>query len=210
MSHRPQTWAGSASCWNTARQRDGWHCEEGASLRRGSPQARTDVTPRQFREIHVLEYLWKAAWCFHDKAGPDIEAFVARHARTILAGACGQVVDDLRTAAKTTGLPEDKVAAVEKTCTYLENKQPWLRYDTALAADWPIATGIIEGACRHLVKDRLDITGARWSPGRRRSRAETPGLIANGDFEDYWAWHVRGEHRRIHQARYQDKLTLAA
>ena len=53
--------------------------------------------------IHVLEYLWKAAWCFHDKAGPDIEAFVARHARTILAGNSEQTVADLRHAAKTAG-----------------------------------------------------------------------------------------------------------
>ncbi|MBV9026735.1 MAG: hypothetical protein JO362_23725, partial [Streptomycetaceae bacterium] len=45
---------------------------------------------------------------------------------------------------------------------YLTNKADYLHYDTALAAGWPIATGIIEGACRHLVKDRLDITGARW------------------------------------------------
>lgn len=83
--------------------------------------------------IHVLEYLWKAAWCFHDKAGPDLEAFVARHARTILAGNSEQTVNDLHHAAKTAALPDDKLATAEKTCTYLENKRPWLRYDTALA-----------------------------------------------------------------------------
>jgi hypothetical protein len=75
----------------------------------------------------VLEYLWKTAWCLHDKAGPDIEAFVARHARTILAGHSEQAVADLRHAAKTAALPDDKLATVEKTCTYLENKRPWLR-----------------------------------------------------------------------------------
>lgn len=52
-----------------------------------------------------------------------------------------------------------KQATVDKVCGYLENKHPYLRYDIALAAGWPIATGIIEGACRHLVKDRLTSPG---------------------------------------------------
>lgn len=154
--------------------------------------------------------MWKAAWCFHDKAGPDIEAFVARHARTILAGSSERCVADLRHAAKTAALPDDKLATVEKTCTYLENKRPWLRYDTALAKGWPIATGIIEGACRHLVKDRLDITGARWSLKGAEAVLKLRALITNGDFEAYFAWHLRREHQRIHQARYQEELTLAA
>lgn len=160
--------------------------------------------------IHVLEYLWKAAWCFHDKAGPDIEAFVARHARTILAGNSEQTVADLRHAAKTAALPDDKLATVEKTCTYLENKRPWLRYDAALERGWPIATGIIEGACRHLVKDRLDITGARWSLAGAEAVLKLRALMANGDFEAYFAWHLRREHQRIHQARYLEELSLAA
>lgn len=160
--------------------------------------------------IHMLEYLWKAAWCFHDKAGPDIEAFVARHARTILAGNSEQTVADLRHAAKATALTDDKLATVAKTCTYLENKRPWLRYDIALAKGWPIATGIIEGACRHLVKDRLDITGARWSLAGAEAVLKLRALITNNDFDAYWAFHLRAEHQRIHQARYQYQHSLAA
>jgi hypothetical protein len=160
--------------------------------------------------IHVLEYLWKAAWCLHDKAGPDIEAFVARHARIILAGNSEQSVADLRHAAKAAQLPDDKLATVEKTCTYLENKRPWLRYDIALAAGWPIATGIIEGACRHLVKDRLDITGARWSLTGAEAVLKLRALISNGDFDAYWTFHLRAEHQRIHQPRYQHQHSLAA
>jgi hypothetical protein len=160
--------------------------------------------------IHVLEYLWKAAWCFHDKAGPEIETFVARHARTILAGNSEQTVADLHHAAKTATLSDEKAATVEKTCTYLENKRPWLRYDTALTRGWPIATGIIEGACRHLVKDRLDITGARWSLKGAEAVLKLRALIANGDFDAYWSFHLTQEHRRIHQARYQHQHGLAA
>jgi hypothetical protein len=65
------------------------------------------------------------------------------------------------------------------------------RYGTALAAGWPIATGIIEGACRHLVKDRLDITGARWGLAGAESVLKLRALRANGDFDTYWAWHEK-------------------
>lgn len=160
--------------------------------------------------IHVLEYLWKAAWCFHDNGDPAAEDFVARHARTILTNGPAPVIEDLREHAADAGLGPEKTETVEKVCTYLENKSPYLDYATALRRGWPIATGIIEGACRHLIKDRLDITGARWSLPGAEAVLKLRALIANGDFEPYYAWHLRREHQRTHQARYQDKLSLAA
>ena len=63
---------------------------------------------------------------------------------------------------------------------------------------------------RHLIKDRLDITGARWSLPGAEAVLKLRALIANGDFEPYYAWHLHREHHRNHQARYQDKLSLAA
>jgi hypothetical protein len=160
--------------------------------------------------IHVLEYLWKAAWCFHTEAGAQIEAWIARHARAILAGDSARVAADLTLAAKNASLSDEKTEAIEKVCTYLRNKHPYLRYDQALSRGWPIATGIIEGACRHLVKDRLDITGARWSLPGAEAVLKLRALISNGDFDTYFTWHLRQEHHRTHQTRYHDKLSLAA
>jgi hypothetical protein len=65
-------------------------------------------------------------------------------------------------------------------------------------------------ACRHLIKDRLDITGARWSLPGAEAVLKLRALISNGDFEPYFAWHRQREHQRNHQALYQDKLSLAA
>jgi hypothetical protein len=93
---------------------------------------------------------------------------------------------------------------------YLTNKADYLRYDTALAAGWPIATGIIEGACRHLVKDRLDITGARWGLAGAEAVLKLRALRTNGDFDAYWAWHEQQEYTRNHQARYRSTLILTA
>lgn len=95
-------------------------------------------------------------------------------------------------------------------CGYLTNKDSYLRYDHSFPEGWPIATGIIEGACRHLVKDRLDITGARWSLADAEAFLKLRALIAHSDFDTYFAWYLAQEHHRIHQARYQDILDLAA
>ena len=160
--------------------------------------------------IHVLEYLWKGAWVLHEAGDPDAEAWVGRHARTVLAGNAHQAITDIRVEAETADLGPDKAKTIDKVCGYLENTSPYLEYATALAAGWPIATGIIEGACRHLVKDRLDITGARWGLKGAEAVLKLRALINNGDFDAYYAWHLQREHQRIHQDRYQDKLTLTA
>lgn len=91
---------------------------------------------------------------------------MAEHARRILAGRSATVVAALRRKATCLGLVPDKRDRLEVCIKYLVNKAPYLRYDQALAAGWPIATDVVEGACRHLIKDRMDLTGARWDlPG---------------------------------------------
>ena len=86
--------------------------------------------------------------------------------------------------------------------TYLTNKSRYLDYPTALAKVWPIATGVIEGACRHLVKDRMDLTGARWGLSGAEAILRLRALRSNSDFEDYWRYHLAQERHRVHQSRY--------
>lgn len=90
------------------------------------------------------------------------------------------------------------------TCTdYLTAKKPYLDYAAALTGGWPIATGVIEGACRHLVKDRVDITGARWGLTGAEAILKLRAVHANGDFTGHWAYHQRKEHERVHASRYR-------
>jgi len=111
--------------------------------------------------IHVLEYLWKAAWCFHAEGDPAAEAWVRHHASAVLDGKSTRVAGAIRRAATMAELDRAKRAGADAGATYLTNKSRYLDYPTALTKGWPIATGVIEGACRHLVKDRMDLTGAR-------------------------------------------------
>lgn len=75
---------------------------------------------------------------------------------------------------------------------------------------WPIATGVIEGTCRYLVKDRLAITGARSSLPGAEAVLLLRAVITNGDFEAYWTFHLRQEYQRTHNSRYQPQYDLAA
>jgi hypothetical protein len=160
--------------------------------------------------IHVLEYMWRAAWCFFAEGDPAVEAWVAGHARRILHGQAGIAAAAIRRKATSRRLSPTERRNVDVTAGYLMKLRPYLRYDQALAAGWPIATGIIEGACRHIIKDRMDLTGARWSLTGAETILRLRTLISNGDFSDYWAFHLRQEHHHTHHTRYRDQLTLAA
>ena len=87
---------------------------------------------------------------------------------------------------------------------YLTNLAPYLDYPTALRNGWPIATGIVEDACRHLVKDRLDITGARWGLAGAEAILKLRALKANDDFDAYWQYHLAQEHHHVHECRYHN------
>ena len=84
------------------------------------------------------------------------------------------------------------------------SKREFLRYDLAIAAGWPIATGVIEGACRHLIADRLDISGTRRALAGAETVLKLRTVDSNGDFDaySYFRYHLAREHQREHQDRY--------
>ena len=152
--------------------------------------------------IHVLEYLWKAVWCFFGEGDPAAELWVRGHAQQILAGNATKVAGQIRRQATQAGLDPDKRVGADTCAAYLTNKHAYLDYPTALKNGWPIATGVIEGACRHLVKDRLDLTGARWGLPGAEAILQLRAIRSNGDFEEYWRHHLAKEQERVHQSRY--------
>jgi hypothetical protein len=162
--------------------------------------------------IHVLEYLWKAAWCFHPPRDPAMEDWVIAQGLDILHGRAAEVIARIaRLAAEHPPEPGGEHAKViRKTLSYLENKQSFMDYPRALANGWPIATGVIEGACRHLVQDRMGITGARWSLDGAQAMLWLRAIAASGDTSAYWDYHITQEHHRNHLSRYQDTHALAA
>ena len=116
----------------------------------------------------------------------------------ILEGHAAAVAAGIRRRATRFGYKGTERKGADTCAAYLDAKRPYLDYAGALAAGWPIATGVIEGACRHLVKDRMDITGARWGLASAEAVLKLRALRANGDFDQYWQYHLEQEHHRNH------------
>ena len=156
--------------------------------------------------IHVMEYIWGAAWCFFAQGDQAAEDWVHAKALAVLEGNARDVAAGIRRRASTARLAKAERKSANACATYLTNKAPYLDYPSALAAGWPIATGIIEGTCRYLVADRMDITGARWSVEGAEAVLELRAVQANGDFDEYWAYHLDHERQRVHESRYADGI----
>jgi hypothetical protein len=209
-----------AAAFDEAERRDPRHQRDWAVLVDGNNARIEAVTAEAARRgvtvtiiidlIHVLEYFWQAAWSFFDKGEPAAEEWVADQARKILHGNAGQVAAGIRRRATTYGYSGAERSGAGECARYLDNKKNFLDYPMALAKGWPVATGIIEGACRHIVKDRMDITGARWGLAGAEAILKLRALTASGDFDAYWRYHLRREHERIHHARYRETYALAA
>src|SRR5664279_2132104 len=140
------------------------------------------------------------------KAIPPPKPGSRRHTIDILNGKARQTAANIRSAATRAGLGRDERAGADKCATYLTNKRRYLNYPKALKQGWPIATGVIEGACRHLVKDRMDLTGARWGLDGAEAILKLRALRSNGDWDQYWTYHLSQEHHRIHETRYANEI----
>ena len=155
--------------------------------------------------IHVLEYLWKAGQAVlgaQDNAA--VEAWVTERAKRILEGQSSAVAAGIRRSASARGLRGDRRKVVDTCCRYLLNHRNELRYHEFLRDGLPIATGVIEGACRSLVRDRMDITGARWGLPGAEAVLKLRSLRSSGDFDDYWTFHQRCELERNHLGSYAE------
>ncbi len=152
--------------------------------------------------IHVLEYLWDAAWCFFAEGDVAAEAWVTERLRRILFGEVSLVAGGIRRSATKRKLSRAQRKGADDCARYLLKNKQLMRYDRYLADGLPIATGVIEGACRHLVRDRMDITGARWGLDGAEAILRLRSLIASGDFDDYWRFHLAQEKLINHTMRY--------
>jgi hypothetical protein len=152
--------------------------------------------------VHVIEYVWRAAWCWFEKGDGAAEEWVGERLLEILRGRASHVAAGIRRSATLRGLTSGERERADEGADYLLKYATQCRYDEYLATGLPIATGVIEGACRHLVSDRLDITGARWSLAGAEAVLKLRSVRSSGDFEEYWAYHQRRELKRVHLSDY--------
>ncbi|MGH3755172.1 MAG: hypothetical protein ACRDRP_21265 [Pseudonocardiaceae bacterium] len=159
--------------------------------------------------VHVPDYLCKAAWTFSYPGDRDAGGWAADQAHTILTGRAADAATTIRHQANEAGFRGRERASASDAATCLTRKAPCLDYATTLASSWQIATGIIEGAARFLIKDPMDITSARWSTPGAQAIRRLRAVIANGDPDEYRQYHQQQELRRNHPDRHQE-LDLTA
>jgi hypothetical protein len=160
--------------------------------------------------IHVLEYLWGAAWSIHEAGDPAAEDWVAVKSLAVLAGDSDRAAAAITAEADAAGLRGSQRNGADVCVRYLGSKREYLRYDQAMEAGWPIATGIIEGACRYIIADRLAVSGSRWGLDGAEAVLTLRAVISNGDFEEYWRFHLKREHQRLYPGTDQGTYTLGA
>jgi hypothetical protein len=157
--------------------------------------------------IHVLEYVWKAAKAWLSPDDPSLAQWVGDKISQLLHGKVQSVVRNLRRGATAKRMSSQQREPIDQWATYLANHASYLNYPLYLAKGYPIATGVIEGACRHLVKDRMEITGARWGLEGGEAVLKLRALVINGDFETYWAFHEQQEYERNHRSKFSEMPT---
>ena len=147
--------------------------------------------------LHALHYVWLAAMAVRRGDAKKADVWVRERLRKLLTTEHpAEVISGIRQAATIAGLSAEEREPVEKCAAYLMSNVSRICYAKFLAAGMPIATGVIEGACRHLVQDRLGITGARWGLQSAEAVLRLRALSTNGDWEAYWRFHLRKERER--------------
>jgi hypothetical protein len=151
-----------------------------------------------------------AAWSLHAAGDPAAEDWVAAKALAVLAGDSDRAAASITAEADAAALTASQRHGAYTCARYLGTKRDYPHYDQALRAGWPIATGIIEGACRHIIADRLSIGGARWGLDGAEAVLALRAVISTGDFEEYWRFHLAREHQRLYPGTAQGQYTLGA
>jgi hypothetical protein len=148
--------------------------------------------------FHVMERLWTAAHCFHAEGSDEAEEFVADRLRGLLEGRVGRVIGGLRQRSTKHHPRGSRHKTLSSVIRYLENKRENMRYDVYLKAGYPIGSGVAEGACRHLVKDRMEQTGMRWTLSGAQAMLHLRATYLNDQWDEFIEDRIEREQTRLY------------
>jgi hypothetical protein len=148
--------------------------------------------------FHVLERLWQVAHVFHREGSCEAEQFVTHRLRLLLEGKVGHVIGHLKRLRNEHALRGARRRTVSTVIGYYQNNRQHMRYDEYLAAGFPIGSGVAEGACRHVVKDRLEQTGMRWMVGGAQAMLHLRAIYLNGHWNEFVNYRIEAEQARLY------------
>jgi len=148
--------------------------------------------------FHVLEHLSEVAHCFYKEKSPEAKRFVRKRLRMLLTGHAGQMIGGLKQILTKKSLSKTQKYTLNKVIGYLERNKQHMRYDVCLERGYPIGSGVIEGACRNLINDRLELTGMRWTVQGAESVIRLRAVYINKDWKDFWRFRRKSEKGRLY------------
>jgi hypothetical protein len=157
--------------------------------------------------IHALQHLWGAGEALRGPDTQSIEDWVLPRLERLLEGDVAGVAAGMRRAATKRGLKQSQRRAIDKCADYYLKRKRMMNYKALLAAGAPIATGVIEGTCKHLIATRCDLSGARWSVAGADAVLRLRAISLSGDFDEYWKFHEEQEQLRNHTSCYSGETT---
>lgn len=148
--------------------------------------------------MHAIPRLWDAAHVFYSEGSKEASAFVRERLLRVLNGEVASVVHGLKYQGTVRGLKGADRQRLRKACAFLKANEHRMRYDEYLKAGYPIATGVIEGACRHVIKDRMERAGMRWQVPGAQAMLYLRAISASGDWESYQQFRIKSENQRLY------------
>jgi hypothetical protein len=145
---------------------------------------------------HVMEYLWRGAHVFHKEGSPEATSWMTDKLNKLLLGKVKEVITEFKGLLQ--NLSGEKKEQLRKVMTYLENGKNHMRYDIYLKRGYPIGSGVVEGACKNLVKDRMEQCGMRWTIAGAEAVLKMRSIHINGMTNDYWRYHIAQEKQRLY------------
>lgn len=146
--------------------------------------------------FHAMEYLWSAAYCFEAKGSVAAEKFVNRYLRRLLEGKVKNVIAAFKRKRKS--LSGKKRASLESTIGYYTTNIDHMKYDVYLQEGYPIGSGVVEGACRHLVKDRMEQSGMRWHIEGATSVLKLRATYLNNQWDSFIEHRIKTEQNQLY------------
>ena len=185
-------------------QRDPQECRTVVAIMDGETKLRDLQELKVGRAIgildiwHVTEYLWKLAYCFHQEGSDKAEALVETYLRKLLEGKIRRAIGGIRQMVTKGGLSKPKCEKAQQCLNYFAERCEYMKYDEYLAAGYPIGSGVVEGACRQLVKDRMEQTGMRWRIAGAQAVLSLRAIYVNDYWETFHADRIQAEQRKLY------------
>ena len=156
--------------------------------------------------IHAVEYLWDAVNTLLGETHPDRIAWMTDALHCVLDEELDHLLGHLDYQRTSPALSPAQQKTLTTVVNYLRRNQPYMHYQQYLAQGWPIGTGVIEGACRHLVKDRFEQSGMRWSLAGAEVMLRLRSVSLNGDWADFQSFRRQQAHVTRYASPYPEPI----